>query len=154
MRSLRFSIAALMATVLYVAVGLASFREAGDLRYGRLLGSAFFTLTVALLGTATLMTVARRDRSRMRWLGFAVFGWAYLQLWYRGEWDQSGEKPVLLHALILYNKTAAFWLGPTQAESNDQWYVFLCVMTVATGLVGAVVGHLIPISDDRKADRA
>ncbi|MEJ7637741.1 MAG: hypothetical protein WKF75_07055 [Singulisphaera sp.] len=44
------------------------------------LGGGLFTLAVAVLLVATLGAVHRRDHIRAYWLGFALFGWAYLTL--------------------------------------------------------------------------
>jgi hypothetical protein len=73
MTRLRFSLAQLMAAVIFIGLGFAALRSAS-----RLGASAVFTLTVAVLSAAILGAMARRGRPRMTWAGFALFGWIYL----------------------------------------------------------------------------
>jgi hypothetical protein len=73
MTRLRFTLAQLMATVIFIGLGFAALRSAS-----LLWASAVFTLTVAVLSAAILGAMARRRRARMTWAGFALFGWIYL----------------------------------------------------------------------------
>jgi hypothetical protein len=66
-------IASLMLLLLPIAVGLAALRDPSELW-----ASALFTLTVLALLVSVMGTVARRGASRMAFLGFALFGGAYL----------------------------------------------------------------------------
>jgi hypothetical protein len=75
MKRLRFHIATLLAIVVAVGVALAALREADDLWTG-----ATFSLSVAMLLISVLLAVHRTARCRAFWLGFALFGWAYLAL--------------------------------------------------------------------------
>ena len=81
----RLSISGLMAFVLVAAVGFAGLRSASALW-----ASAIFTLTVAVLATATLGAMAARGRARITWAGFAVFGWVYLGTTFGLWWGQNG----------------------------------------------------------------
>jgi hypothetical protein len=69
----RFTLAQLMAIVLFTGFGFAALRSASVLW-----ASAVFTLTVAVLSVAVLGAMARRGGARMTWAGFALFGWVYL----------------------------------------------------------------------------
>ena len=69
----RFSIRTLMAFVLVSAVGMAALRNASDLWAGMMLMAALAAVGVAVLGAALM-----RDRERAWWLGFGLFGGAYL----------------------------------------------------------------------------
>jgi hypothetical protein len=69
----RFSIASVMAVVLFLAVGFAGLHVASVLW-----ASALFTITVTLFAAAILGASACRGPSRMTWLGFGIFGWTYL----------------------------------------------------------------------------
>ncbi|HEV3116941.1 MAG TPA: FG-GAP-like repeat-containing protein, partial [Gemmataceae bacterium] len=71
----RFSIASLLGIVVFLAVALAALREATEL-----CDSALFSAAVALLLVSVLLGVYRTERKRAFWLGFALFGWAYLVL--------------------------------------------------------------------------
>jgi hypothetical protein len=69
----RFSIASLLALVLFLAIAFAALRAANELW-----DSAVFTGTLAILLAAVLLAVHRTQRRRAFWLGFAVFGWVAL----------------------------------------------------------------------------
>jgi hypothetical protein len=73
MRRFRFSIATLLGIVLFISVALAALRDSTDTWDSGILG-----LTSLCLLTAVLLAVHRTDRRRAYWLGFALFGWAYL----------------------------------------------------------------------------
>lgn len=75
MSRLHFSLGTLLLAVLSAGVAFAALRSPSDTW-----ASALFTLAVALLLVATLRAVHRRDHIRAYWLGFALFGWAYLIL--------------------------------------------------------------------------
>jgi hypothetical protein len=70
---IRFSIAGLMAAVLFFAVGFAGLRAASPLW-----ASGIFTITVTVFAGAIVGAAASRGPSRIAWLGFGVFGWTYL----------------------------------------------------------------------------
>jgi hypothetical protein len=69
----RFTIAGLLGIVVFLAVGLAALRAATDAWDGGVFG-----VTLALLLVSVLLAVHRTGRRRAYWLGFALFGWAYL----------------------------------------------------------------------------
>ena len=89
MRWLRFSIAGLMAIIVYAALGLAAFANVDDPWYGRVLDDAYFMATVFILATATVLAVIRRGEIQAIWVGFAIFGWAHLNY----GWPDSGGPP-------------------------------------------------------------
>ena len=72
----RFTIAALVALVALCGVGFAALRNANDVW-----ASFLFTLTLFVLGVASLGGVFRRGPSQAFLVGFASFGIAYLCLW-------------------------------------------------------------------------
>jgi hypothetical protein len=73
MRRIRFTIAGLLGFVSFTAIGLAALRSATDLW-----DSGVFGITLALLLISVLLAVHRTGVGRAYWLGFALFGWAYL----------------------------------------------------------------------------
>jgi hypothetical protein len=73
MTRLRFNIGTLLAIVLFLAIGFAALREATDLW-----DSGVFTLTSVVLLVGVMLSVHRTGKGRAFWLGFALFGWAYL----------------------------------------------------------------------------
>jgi hypothetical protein len=75
MRQVRFNIASLLVVVLLLGVGFAALRESIDLW-----DSGIFTLTQTALLISVLLAVHRTESRRSFWIGFALFGWAYLGL--------------------------------------------------------------------------
>jgi len=75
MRKLRFNIANLLALILVLGVGFAALRESSDFWE-----SGLFTVTLDTLLTSILLAVHRTESKRAFWLGFAIFGWAYMGL--------------------------------------------------------------------------
>jgi hypothetical protein len=73
MRRPRFTIASLLGIVLFLAVGLASLRAATDAWDSGVLG-----ITLILLLVSVLLVIHRTAVRLAYWLGFALFGWAYL----------------------------------------------------------------------------
>jgi hypothetical protein len=74
MRSIRFSIAGLMAVVVAMALGFAALRTASATTLGITL-----LATRAILGIAIIGAICRRGAERAFWLGFAVCGWIYIR---------------------------------------------------------------------------
>jgi hypothetical protein len=75
MRKLRFNIASLLSVILVLGVGFAALRESSDLWE-----SGVFTLTLTALLISVLLAIHRTDSRRSFWIGFALFGCAYLGL--------------------------------------------------------------------------
>ena len=73
MSRFRFSIASLLALIVFVAVGLAALQAASDAWDG-----GVFSLALLTLLTSALLAVHRGGRGRAFWLGFTLFGSAYL----------------------------------------------------------------------------
>jgi uncharacterized membrane protein len=75
MKRIRFNIASLLGIILVLGIGFAALRESTELW-----SSGVFTLTLAALLISILLTVHRIENRRAFWLGFALFGSAYLGL--------------------------------------------------------------------------
>lgn len=75
MKRIRFNIARLMVVVLFVAVGFAGLREANESW-----DSGLFALTLVVLLCSILLAIHRTEKRGAFWLGFALFGSAYLGL--------------------------------------------------------------------------
>ena len=75
MRRFRFHIGTLVILVLFFGVGLAALRESNDTW-----DSSIFTLTLGILLISILLAVHRTENRRAFWIGFALFGSAYLGL--------------------------------------------------------------------------
>jgi hypothetical protein len=73
MRRFRFHLGTLVILVLVLGVGFAALRESDEVW-----DSGVFTLTLGILLTSVLLAVHRTEKRRAFWLGFALFGSAYL----------------------------------------------------------------------------
>jgi hypothetical protein len=72
MARFQFTLAQLMAALIYLGLGSAALRDADGLW-----ASATFTLSILTISTALVGAFVRRGPARSAWIGFAVFGWAY-----------------------------------------------------------------------------
>ncbi len=75
MRRFRFHLGTLLLMVLLAGVGVAALRESNATW-----DSSIFSLTLGMLSISILLAVHRREARRAFWLGFALFGSAYLGL--------------------------------------------------------------------------
>jgi hypothetical protein len=75
MRRPRFTIGNLLVFVLFLALGFAALRAATEAWDSGVLG-----VTLALLLASVLLAIHRTGPARAHWLGFALFGWAYVLL--------------------------------------------------------------------------
>ena len=73
MRKFRFSISALMGLVVAAAIGFAALREGSEVW-----ASATFAATSLILLMALPLLIYSRGAMRAAWVGFTLFGWAYL----------------------------------------------------------------------------
>src|SRR5271166_6770590 len=73
MRKLRFHIASLLAIVLILGFAFAALRESSELWESGLL-----TATLGILLISILLAIHRTEKRRAFWLGFSLFGSAYL----------------------------------------------------------------------------
>ena len=75
MRRFRFHLGTLVILILLLAVGFAALRESNEIW-----GSSILSITLGLLLISILLAIHRTDKRRVFWLGFALFGSAYLAL--------------------------------------------------------------------------
>ena len=90
MRRFRFHLGTLVIFILLSSVGLAALRESNDIW-----DSNIFTLTLGVLLASILLAIHRAEKRRAFWIGFALFGSAYLalSLWGQGMlWDAATGK--------------------------------------------------------------
>jgi hypothetical protein len=75
MKRFRFHLGTLVILVLFVGIGFAALRESNDIW-----DSSIFSITLGVLLISILLAIHRTGRGRAFWLGFALFGSAYLGL--------------------------------------------------------------------------
>jgi hypothetical protein len=73
MKRIRFNIASLLGVILVLGVGFAGLRESNDTW-----DSSIFSITLCFLLISIPLAVDRTDKRRAFWMGFALFGSAYL----------------------------------------------------------------------------
>jgi hypothetical protein len=177
MSRLRFTLAQLMAVVIFAGFGFAALRSATP-RWS----SVVFTLTVAVLLAAILAAIARRGRARIMWTGFALFGWFYLGTTF-GPWAAGNgvTAPPYLTKWALDYLDARFWAvaqapagrmdtGPSgevlfqrfllgmppgnapiqfTPDSSQFRRIGHSIAAILVGLLGAVLGRLMAAKDER-----
>jgi hypothetical protein len=163
MTRLRFSLAQLMAAVIFIGLGFAALRSASPLW-----ASAVFTVTVPVLSAAVLGAMARRGRARMTWAGFALFGWIYLGTTF-GPWASVNgvmTPPYVTRWVLDYwdakrgpvgqmdLRTGEVLFSPfppvlTPIDSVQFRRVGHCLAAILFGLVGAVSGRLLASGDEQ-----
>jgi hypothetical protein len=143
----RSTIAQLMACVLYAAFGFAALRNADDLW-----ADATYTIAIISLAAALLGAIVRGGRARVSWIGYAVFGWTYLLLDLLPAWTVSifGFQQIARPHLLIGRATAQ--VQPYISKSQillpyDQ--VSHSLGIILSGLLGAVLAHLLASKDDR-----
>jgi hypothetical protein len=147
MSRLRFTLAQLMGIVLAVGFGFAALRNADALWAGAAFSLANITVSVALVGAC-----ARSGKARTSWAGFAATGVAYLAIWLSmGQtvgYLSGPPQPVLQQLLYTFQPTinpmasaGAPFIAYTQIGNSLGVILF--------GLVGAVLGHLVAVTDGR-----
>ena len=75
MKRFRFTIASLLVVVLVLGLSFAALRESSDFW-----DSGTFSPTLGVLLISTLLAIHRPEKRRAFWMGFALFGSAYLGL--------------------------------------------------------------------------
>jgi hypothetical protein len=73
MKRFRFHLGTLVILVLLLGVGLAALRESSEVW-----DSSIFSITLGVLLISILLAIHRTEKKRAFWLGFALFGSAYL----------------------------------------------------------------------------
>jgi hypothetical protein len=95
----RYRIATLMTATLYSAIGLGALAT-HEPRQALIWNSTLYTMTAFILMVSVLMVFIQSGRKRFAWIGFSVFGWAYLLL-LGFEQTERFKKPRLLTTWVL-----------------------------------------------------
>ena len=152
MSRLRLTIAQLMAIVLLVGFGFAAIRNSNQLW-----ANAAYTLAFFMISAAPLGGLARKGAARMALSGFAVFGWARLLVGSMPQMTDNvfGWGPIPPPKLL--NVYAFTYLLPLVAPSApgftgytfDDAGTYFSLEIIFFGSVGAVVGQLLAVKDER-----
>jgi hypothetical protein len=138
-RRVHFSIAGLMGAVVVVAVGLAALRDGSRTSAALTFMVIWGTLCLALVGA-----LCRRGIERTWWLGFAIFGYAYLAVifWWHVHLPEMVTIP-LLEALLNA-------LGPRRGElawdlraELIEYRIGHCLVALAVAIMGGLASVLI-----------
>jgi len=153
MTRFRMSVAQFMAVVFYVGFSFAALRNASDLW-----ASATYTLAFFMISAAPLGAIARRGAARMAWSGFAVFGWARLLVGSLTQMTDNVYGPNTIPPPKLLTGLGFTYLLPYLHGSTPLGFIdygfgfartFYSLEIIFFGLVGAVVGQLLAVKDDR-----
>ncbi len=147
MRRPRVSIRGLMALVLLVALALAAMRNPSPA-----LASLVTSATFLILCGATLGALVRRGDRRPNWLGFSLFGWAYLYV-YTNHWSTTSSfpSPNLFPCIVfvyfqpmlspnLQNMPTPISWEPSPDYSNYRW-IAQGFVTLLVGVGGSILGR-------------
>jgi len=93
---LRISVAGMMILLLGLGLALASFRFPSEAA-----AAAVVLATQATLALAILAVVYRAGERRAFWLGFALFGWAYMALTWESWLGRGEDRPEMLTSIAL-----------------------------------------------------
>jgi hypothetical protein len=138
----RYRIATLMTITLYFAIGMGALLDPAPLQ-AKVWASTIYTLTAFILMTSTVMAFLQRGRERMGWIGFSVFGWAYLLL-LGFELVEFGNKPRLLTTWVLQEiLESTRYVFSHSLEMETFSTVGHAFFALLFGLAGALIGYLL-----------
>lgn len=150
----RLSISGMMFFVMICGVGFAALRIANAFW-----ASVTFTLALIAVSTAIVGAIARRGQARLPWVGFAVFGGAYLlvDLLPPRPVGSLGAGPVEWPGLLIEWGTASLqpYVHPWAVGSSD-WVHYDQIShslgMILFALLGAGIGRLVgmPVTDGRR----
>jgi hypothetical protein len=136
-----------MALILFLGFGFAALRNADEFW-----ASATYTLAIISILVALLGAFARKGKARMTWAGTAVFGWVYflIHLLPDRRIGGLGTGPIPWPSLL--SEWGAAQLVP-HVSPGTNWLEYDQVShslgIIVFGLVGAVLGRLLAVKDDR-----
>ena len=158
MRSVRVSIAGLMGVVLVAAIGLAALRSSSQTWAGLLLLGTFGAFGIALVGA-----VCRSGSERGGWIGFAVFGWIYMNaaFWPSDLWPKLPTES-LLEALGPRLGAINAQFAPFSrvsviggAASDAFWFFQIghCLLALLAASLGALLGSRLFVAAADKSEK-
>jgi hypothetical protein len=138
----RYTIATLMTVTLYFAIGMGAILDPDPLQ-AKIWTSTIYTLTAFILMTSSLMSFIQSGHERRAWIGFSVFGWAYLLL-LGFELSDGWRKPRLMSTWVLQEiLESSRFLHRHSIEIQPFSAVGHAVFTLLFGLSGALIGYYL-----------
>jgi hypothetical protein len=139
----RYTLAQLMALVLFLALGFAALRNANELW-----ASLSFTVAIITIAAAPLLAWVRTGRERLTWTGYAVFRWTCVVVEILAPPGISGPfaqipRPTLLFSLVLSQLPE--YIMPSAGLSVGYLQVCHSLGIILFGVLGAIVGRFIPL---------
>jgi hypothetical protein len=145
MSRLRFTLAQLMAVVIFCGFGFAALRNADWIW-----ASASYTLAFLIISFAPLAALARRGAARMVWAGFAIFGWARLLISVLPNIHTHNFASLPSPSLLTYSVFDFLmrYLWPRGFDIPHA-QVFYSLEIILFGLVGSIVGSFLVVKDEQ-----
>jgi hypothetical protein len=143
MTRLRFTLAQLIAFVLFIGFGFAALRNADGLWASAAFSLAILTVSVALAGAWS-----REEATRMPWAGFAIAGGLRLLVWLLTSstvGHLNGPPYPLVYRLGPYINPEA-WVGGPLLIAYTQ--VSHSLDVILLGCFGAVIGRFLAAKDE------
>ena len=146
MRRLRFTLAQLMVLVFFLGVCFAALANAN-----RFWVSLTHTAAIMMISAAPIGAVARTGRDRLRWAGFALFGWTSfllsslpLHVYINGSTLTSS--PPLLIAWGIDALSPYVTAGPFLSDSAIAFHeIGHSLEIILFGLIGAIIGGFLAV---------
>jgi hypothetical protein len=120
--------------------------------------SVIISITVFFLATAALLACVRRDKNRIAWTGFAIFGWAYVIIGIGPKFDCL-DSPMITNAvlreLFLHavdgSKTAVMndetFISAYRNRALEFFQIGHSVFALLSGVVGATCAVMLYRND-------
>ena len=119
-----------------VALGLAALRSASEMWAG-----VTFLATCECLGLAAVGVICRGGDERAWWLGFAVFGWGYLAIFYFSRYDSLKLPTSMVLEVIRAKLDGQEQVGLFLAQSLDPSFAMIghCLWALLAAVLGGVL---------------
>jgi hypothetical protein len=141
MSRLRFTLAQLMAVVLYIGFGIVALRNASACW-----ASATFNLAIISVSVAAAAAYTRSEKGPMFWAGFATAGGARLVIWLLSSQtvgSLNGPPRPLIYKCKSYTNPLVSGREPYIAFTQTLRYLYIIFL----GLFAAAIRHFVAVKD-------
>jgi hypothetical protein len=131
-----------MGVVVVAAIGFAAIRNANDVWAGLMMLVTGAVLVLAVVGAAS-----RRGKDRAWWLGFSLFGWAYL-LWAASDYNELTDLPPVsvpqfLDAKLRAGSDTLLWDRFGDPSRSAVWDVGRWLWCLVLACAGGTIARLL-----------